>query len=148
MMCGSYQNADLNPVGPLDPRLCTSNQFPDETDAIGPWTPLLSSKDLIILGSRRKRKGRLVQDGREEQALISSCKSTKITTSCRNHHQIGGRWNPSNKVFPSPKTKEKPQLDGKSGTITIKSNPILARWVTHKLENNNTKEVLSLLWRF
>ena len=27
----------------------------------------------------------------------------------------------------------------------IKSNPILARWATHKLENNNTKEVLPLL---
>ena len=24
----------------------------------------------------------------------------------------------------------------------IKSNPITARWVTHKLENNNIKEVL------
>ena len=110
----------------------------------------LSSKDLTILGSgkKKKKKGRLVQDGREEHALISSCKSTKITTSCQNHHQIWGHWNPSNKVFPSPKTKEKLQWDGKSGTITIKSNPILARWVTHNLENNNIKEVLLLLWRF
>ena len=31
------------------------------------------------------------------------------------------------------------------GTITIKSNPIPTVWVTHKLENNNTKEVLPLL---
>ena len=29
-----------------------------------------------------------------------------------------------------------------------KSNPIPTGWVTHKLENNNTKEVLPLLWRF
>ena len=28
------------------------------------------------------------------------------------------------------------------------SNPIPTGWVTHKLENNNTKEVLPLLWRF
>ena len=27
----------------------------------------------------------------------------------------------------------------------IKSNPVSARWATHKLENNNTKEVLPLL---
>ena len=37
--------------------------------------------------------------------------------------------------------------DGR-GKITIKSNPISTRWVTKKLENNNTKEVLALLWRF
>ena len=30
----------------------------------------------------------------------------------------------------------------------IKSNSIPARWVFHKLENNNTKEVFPLLWRF
>ena len=33
------------------------------------------------------------------------------------------------------------------GTITIKPNPILNGWVTHKLENTNTKEVIPLLWR-
>jgi len=37
--------------------------------------------------------------------------------------------------------------DGR-GKITIKSNPISTRWVTQKLDNNNTKEVLALLWRF
>ena len=36
----------------------------------------------------------------------------------------------------------------KRGTVMIKSNPIPTRWVTHRLENNNTKEVLTLLWRF
>ena len=30
----------------------------------------------------------------------------------------------------------------------IKSNPILSAWVTHKLEKNNAREVLPLLWRF
>ena len=37
--------------------------------------------------------------------------------------------------------------DGR-GKITIISNPISTRWVTQKLDNNNTKEVLALLWRF
>ena len=36
----------------------------------------------------------------------------------------------------------------RGGTITVKSNPIPAGCVTHKLGNNNTKEVLPLLWRF
>ena len=45
------------------------------------------------------------------------------------------------KDTPHPKTKEKLQLDGRRGTITIKSNPITAGWVTHKLENTYTTEV-------
>ena len=52
-----------------------------------------------------------------------------------------GCWNPpkiKKKDTPHPKTKKKPKQDGKRGTIMIKSNP-------HKLKNNNTKEVLSLL---
>ena len=46
-----------------------------------------------------------------------------------------------------PKTK-KPQQDSRRGTIMIKSNPIPPRWMTHRLENSNTKEVLPLFWRF
>ena len=76
-----------------------------------------------------------------------SWESTKITTSC---------WTtidrmmlePTKKDTPHPKTKKKPQLDGRRGTITVKPNPYLLEWVTHKLEDNNTKEVLPLLWRF
>ena len=34
------------------------------------------------------------------------------------------------------------------GCNQIKSNPIPGRWATRKLENNNSKEVLPLLWRF
>ena len=45
------------------------------------------------------------------------------------------------KDTPHPKTKEKLQSDSTRGTITIKSNPITAEWVTQKLENNYTKEV-------
>ena len=51
------------------------------------------------------------------------------------------------KDTPHSKTKEKPQWDGRRGVITIKSNPIPAGWVTHKLENNYTTEVHSLKWR-
>ena len=54
---------------------------------------------------------------------------------------IGGCWNP-------PKTKKKPQQDGRRGTIMIKSKSIPARWMTYKLEYNNTKEALPVLLRF
>ena len=57
-------------------------------------------------------------------------------------------WNTPKKDVPHLKTKKKPQWDSRMGTIMIKSNPIPARWVTHKLENNNTKEVFPLLQRF
>ena len=60
----------------------------------------------------------------------------------------GRCWNLPKKDTPRPKTKEKPQRDNRIVTIMIKSNLILARWATHKLENNNTKEVFSLLWSF
>ena len=58
---------------------------------------------------------------------------------------MGRLWNPPKKDTSYPKTKKKPQQDGRKGTIMIKSNLISAVWVTHKLENNNTKEVLPLL---
>ena len=32
------------------------------------------------------------------------------------------------------------------GTFTLKSNPIPTGWVTHKLENNNTKVLILLQW--
>ena len=54
----------------------------------------------------------------------------------------------TNKYTPHPQSKDKPQQDGRRSAIMIKSNPILARWITHKLRNNNTKEVLPLLWMF
>ena len=91
---------------------------------------------------------RLVQDGRvEEHALTPSCKSTGITINCwtiidRNTLKL------TKKDTPHPKTKEKPQWDGRRSTITIKSNPITAGWVTHKLENTYTTEVHPLEWMF
>ena len=59
----------------------------------------------------------------------------------------GECWNWPKKGTTYPKAK-KAQQDGRRGKITIKSNPIPDGWVIHKLENNNTKEVLLLLWRF
>ena len=90
---------------------------------------------------------RLVQDGRVEgSALTPSCESTGITTNCwtiidRKTLEL------TKKNTPHPKTK-KPQWDGRRGAITIKSNPITAGWVTHKLENTYTTEVHPLEWRF
>ena len=52
------------------------------------------------------------------------------------------------KDTPHPKTKEKPQWDGRRGVIRVKSNPITAGWVTHRLENTYTTEVHPLEWRF
>ena len=52
------------------------------------------------------------------------------------------------KSAPHPKTKKKPQWDGRRGCHHDESNPIPSRWVTYRLENSNTKEVLTPLWRF
>ena len=49
---------------------------------------------------------------------------------------------PTNKDILCPKTKKKPQQDGRRSTTAIKANPIPAGWVTHKLENNYIAEVL------
>ena len=90
----------------------------------------------------------MVQDGRVEGcALTLSCENTRITTNC---------WTSNNRKTleltkndtPHPKTKEKPQWDSRRGTITIKSNPITAGWVTHRLANTYTTEVHPLKWRF
>ena len=71
-------------------------------------------------------------------------KSTGVGCHCLLHR---GCWNPPRKDIPTSKSKKKPQWDGRRGSIMIKSNPISARCVIHKLENHNTKEFLPLLWR-
>ena len=91
---------------------------------------------------------RLVQDGGVEGcALTPSHESTEITANCwtivdRKTLEL------TKKDTPHPKTKEKPQWDGRKGAITIKSDPITSGWVTHKLENTYTTEVHPLEWRF
>ena len=91
---------------------------------------------------------RLVQDGGVEgRAVTPPCESTGITTNCWT--VIDGKTPELTKKDTShPKTKEKPQWDSRRGAITIKSNPITAGWVTHKLENKYTTEVHPLEWRF
>ena len=59
-----------------------------------------------------------------------------------NYQQDTGNYQ---KRYPTFKDK-KPQRDGRRGIIMMKSNPIPSGWMTHKLENNNTKEALPLLW--
>ena len=106
------------------------------------------SCEIYEIGPTEAKERRLVQDGRVEgRALTPSCESTTITANCwtvidRKTLEL------TKKDTPHPKTKEKPQWDGRRGTITMKSNPITAGWVTHKQENNYTTEVHPLEWRF
>ena len=89
----------------------------------------------------------LVQDGVVEGCvLISSYKSTRITASCSTANDRR-TLEPTKKDTPHPNRKKRSQWVGKmvGGTVTIKSNPVSARWVTHRLENSNTKEVPPLL---
>ena len=97
----------------------------------------------------KAKTGLLVQDGGAEgRAFLFSGQSTKTAISCWTT-STEGRWNPPKKDNPRPKTKKQPQWDGRRGTITINLNPIPTYgWVTHRLENRNTKDVLTLLWRF
>ena len=66
----------------------------------------------------------------EIQIWTPSCKSTRFTT---NFWTIIDRkmLEHTKKDTLHPKTKEKPQWDGRRGTITIKSNPITAGWLTN-----------------
>ena len=79
--------------------------------------------------------------------LISSCNSTKIATNCWT--TINRMMQDPNKIrYPSPKTNKKPQWDGRRATITIKSNPTPARWVTYKLNSEPHVRLPSLgIWQ-
>ena len=83
--------------------------------------------------------------GVKGHALTPSYESTRTTTNCRTIIDKK-TLELTKKDTPHPKTKEKPQWDGRRGAITIKSNPITAGWVTHKLENAYTTEVHPLEW--
>ena len=75
--------------------------------------------------------------GVEGLVLIFSCKNTKIATSW---WKTIDRWmleptgKKKKKDTPFPGTKEKPLQDSRRGTIMLKSNPLPAGWVTHKLK--------------
>ena len=89
-----------------------------------------------------------MQDSRVEgHELTSSYENTKITTNWWT--TIDRKMlEPTNKDILCPKTKKKPQQDGRRSTTAIKANPIPAGWVTHKLENNYIAEVLPQEWKF
>ena len=101
-------------------------------------------RDLQVKGSMSRASG---SRWRSRRILLISCKTTKITTSCWT--TTDRRTLESTKErYSTPKDKEEMAGDGRRGTITIKSNPIPTEWVTHNLENNNTKEDHPPLWRF
>ena len=54
----------------------------------------------------------------------------------KNHWQedVGTHRKKKKKDTPCPGTKEKPLQDSRRGTIMLKSNPLPAGWVTHKLK--------------
>ena len=86
----------------------------------------------------------MVQDGRiDGHVFISSSEKTKITISCWT--TTDRRTLEPTKKDMCPKIKEKPQWDCRRGANKIKSNSTPAGWTTHKLENNNTKEIPPLL---
>ena len=93
-----------------------------------------------------------VQDGGVEvHVLISSARAPKfqlaveqpLTGECCNSLKKKKK-----KDNPRSKTKNKLQWECRRGTNMIKSNPVYTGWAMNKLENNNTKEVFPLLWRF
>lgn len=105
-------------------------------------------KKLYIKTTNRGSISRWWSRRGEGHALIPFCKSTKITTSCWTTIDRRTLENTKKTDTPRPKTKKQQQWDGRRGTILIQSSSIPIVGVTHKLENNNTKEVLPLLWLF
>ena len=56
----------------------------------------------------------------------------------------GGCWNSPKMCHSQIQRRNHNEMVG-GGTVTIKSNPVLPGWVTHRQENNNTREVLPVL---
>ena len=110
---------------------------------------LITKQEIIYKNRWRREMGLPIQDGGVEGCgLISSCETTEITTSCWTIIDRRKTGEPAKKYTPHSKIKKKLQKDGRRGENMIKLNPLTAGWATHNLENNNTKEVLSLFWRF
>ena len=121
-------------------RLLQDTEYSSLCYTVGPCC--LSILYIVVYILRRNQDGRV-----EGRALTPSCENTRITTSCwtiidRKTLEL------TRKDTPHPKTKEKPQWDGRRGAITVKSNPITTGWVTHRLANTYTTEVHPLEWRF
>ena len=81
-------------------------------------------------------------DKMAEYELTSFHENTKITNNClATIDKKKKKAEIYQKATLHPRTKKKPQHDGRRGAIKIKSNLIPAGWVTYKLENNYTTEV-------
>ena len=85
----------------------------------------------------------IAEDGGAENCSLISMRTPKSQLAIE-QPLAGWCWNLPEKDTPHSRTKEK----GKRGAIRLNSNPIPIKWVTHKLENNNTKKILALLQRF
>lgn len=101
--------------------------------------------DIRKVNKYKKHVLRLGRDGGEEGHVpITSSESTRVATSCWT--TITRRsLEPPKKMPPHPNAKAGLYEEMGGGTITMKSNPMPAVSVTHKLENSNTKEGLPLL---
>ena len=130
VQCPEEQGIWAPHQAPQHPRSCTREMTLPNTWF---WKPM--------------RRIRNEDGGVEGHALIPSCEYTRITASCwtvidRKTLEL------TKKDTPHLKTKEKPQWDGRRGTITVKSNPITGGCMTHRLENTYTTEVHPLEWSF
>ena len=67
--------------------------------------------------------------------VLAGFKSQSVVKGFRTHQ----------KKISMSKDKEKAAARWQEGHNMIKSNPVTAGWVIHKLENKNTKEVVPLL---
>ena len=86
----------------------------------------------------------LFQDGAGEGRAYISCESTKMETSCWTI--IDRRaLQPTKNRYPLCKDKEEAAVRWEEGHNQDKIKPHTHRWVTHQLENNNTKEIRPLL---
>ena len=78
----------------------------------------------------------------EEKALNSPPLTKKPKSQLTAKQPSTKGLEPSKRDILHPKTEKKPQQDGRKGAFMIQSIPIPCRWVTHKVENSYTAEVV------
>ena len=99
------------------------------------WQQLID----IFKSLKGKRSWLPVQDGSVEGCVLISVRAPNSQLAVE-QPSMGGHWTPPNKDTPGPKAKKRPQQDRRRGVSMIP-----AVWVTHKLEDNSTEVILSLL---
>ena len=78
---------------------------------------------------------------KKDKHISPSARAPKLQLAVKQQEDAGTY----RKRCPKSKDKEEATARCRRGANTIKSKPIPAGWVTHRLENNKTKEVLTLL---